>query len=1571
MNDSTAALHSKLAQLTRELEIAHSRDAAKTHENARLRSELEARTDELDEALQQQTATAEVLKVISRSAFDLQPVLNTLVELAGRLCQAENVQIFLRDGEVYRLAAHNGFSPEYQEYARQHPIAPGRGTLVARTALEVAPIHIADVLADSEYTWHQGRKLAGFRALLGIPLLREGSCVGVMAMTRATPRPFTDKQIDLVTTFADQAVIAIENARLFQEVQARTAEVQEALTYQTATSNVLDVISRSPDKLEPVLQAIVQTAARICDASYADMVLTDSGKMHIAATFGDFGRPLGEALPLDRTSVMGRTIVDGRSVHVTDLQSEEHDFPLSRQLALRYGHRAILGVPLMRQNRAIGAILLRRTAAEPFSEKQIAVLRTFADQAVIAINNVDLFQEVQARTRELTEALEQQTATSEVLQVINASPRNLAPVFDAMLVKAAELCNAELGILWTYDGGAFTIAAERGAPAPSTVLGNGPVRPGPTTGLARIAREKRVVHIPDLMEDEGYRAGDPIRVASVDRLGMRSWLGVPLLKEGSLLGVFTIYRVELRPFSEKEIALLSSFADQAVIAINNVGLFEEVQARTEELSESLQQQTATADVLKVISRSTFDLQTVFETLVELAARLCQADRATIHRLNDDRFTTVATFGLRPEFKEFMAANPMGLDRGSVSGRAALDGRAVHISDVLADPEYTGQGMQQRGGFRTALGVPLMREGSPIGAIFLARGVVLPFTDKQIELVTTFADQAVIAIENVRLFDEVQARTRELTEALEQQTATSEVLQVINASPGNLAPVFEAMLAKATQLCNAKLGIMWSYNGEVFTIAAERGTPPPSTVFGDMLLRPGPTTALGRVQREKRVLHIPDMMDEEAYRAGDPLRVVSVTGLGMRSWLGVPLLKEGKLLGVFTIYRGEVRPFSDKEIALVTSFAEQAVIAIENVRLFEEVQARTRELQELLEYQTATSEVLNVISRSPSELQPVLSTIVETAGRLCEADFAFAFRLGEDGRYRLAAANPSVAELVDFLETHPISPGDGSLTGRVALERRTVHVPNAAIDPDYRWSEWLEISGFHTFLSVPLMRDGAVTGVIALARTLVQPFADKQIELVTTFADQAVIAIENVRLFEEVQATTRELTEALEYQTATSDVLGVISSSPTQVQPVFDSIAASAQRLCSAKWCGVVRYDGHLLELAALSGLTGSEGVASVRGAFPRCPIPGGATDRAILNRAIAHIPDILDDSDYPFRDMAQAAGFRSHLSVPMTHDDRIIGAITVAGSSPGHFSDRQVHLLRTFAEQAVIAIQNARLFEEVQARTAELTESLEQQTATSEVLHVIGSSLTDTQPAFDAIVKSGSKLFPNAAISIALPDGDQVKAVAFAESDPARAEAWRRRFPNPLTREYMHGAAILDCKIVDIEDVAEAPPEFAIGARNFMASGYRAVTIIPMIRNEAAIGALSVIRVAAGPLSEKERATLRTFASQAVIAIENTRLLNELRARTEDLGRSVAELRALGEVSHAVNSTLDLETVLSTIVAKAVQLSSTEAGAIYVFSKLRQKFRLRATYGMSEDMIAALGKHSVGLGESYIGAASR
>ena len=394
--------------------------------------------------------------------------------------------------------------------------------------------------------------------------------------------------------------------------------------------------------------------------------------------------------------------------------------------------------------------------------------------------------------------------------------------------------------------------------------------------------------------------------------------------------------------------MLTSFASQAVIAIENTRLLNE-------LRESLQQQTATADVLKVISRSTFDLQVVLDTLVESAARLCEADQASINHAKGEAYQQVACYGYSPDHEAYMNNQPVPSGRGSLVGRVMLEGRAVQILDVLADPEYTFGGPKIGGG-RTMLGVPLLREGLPIGVINLQRKMVRPFTDKQIELVSTFADQAVIAIENVRLFE-----------------------------------------------------------------------------------------------------------------------------------------------------------------------AEQA---------------RTHELQESLEYQTAISDVLNVISRSPSQIQPVLDTIAETAQRLCQAKDAYIFRLSS-GRYHLAAVRDATAEQVKFLRENPIAPGRGSITGRVAIECRPVHVVDVLADPEYK----LHLQGhrgYRTTLGVPLLRDGVAIGIIVLTHEVVRPFTDKQIELVTTFADQALIAIENARLFEEVQARTRELSEALEQQTATSEVLQVIS-----------------------------------------------------------------------------------------------------------------------------------------------------------------------------------------------------------------------------------------------------------------------------------------------------------------------------------------------------------------------------------------------------------------------------------------------
>ena len=373
--------------------------------------------------------------------------------------------------------------------------------------------------------------------------------------------------------------------------------------------------------------------------------------------------------------------------------------------------------------------------------------------------------------RERDEALEQLAATSEVLKVISSSPGELEPVFQAMLENAIRLCEASYGNMWLCEGEAFRAAARHG-PLPPAFLEkwrNGTLfRLGPEVPLVRAAKTGQSVQVADLRADRAYLDGDPLAVSGADEAGMRTLVAVPMLKENRPVGVIVIYRKEVRPFTDKQIELVQSFAAQAVIAIENARLLNE-------LRESLQQQTATADVLKVISRSTFDLQTVLQTLVESAARLCDADKATITRQKDGAFYSVETYGFSPEYMDYIRKIPIVPERGLASGRALLEGRLVHIPDVKADPEYTFLEGQRLGDFRTILAVPMLREGTPIGVLILTRSEVRPFTDKQIELVSTFADQAAIAIENVRLFESVEARTRELAASLENLRTTQDRL----------------------------------------------------------------------------------------------------------------------------------------------------------------------------------------------------------------------------------------------------------------------------------------------------------------------------------------------------------------------------------------------------------------------------------------------------------------------------------------------------------------------------------------------------------------------------------------------------------------------------------------------------------------------------------------------------------------------------------------------------------------------------------------------------------------------------
>jgi len=594
-----------------------------------------------------------------------------------------------------------------------------------------------------------------------------------------------------------------------------------------------------------------------------------------------------------------------------------------------------------------------------------------------------------------------------------------------------------------------------------------------------------------------------------------------MLKDRDLAGLIAIYRTEVRPYTEKQIDVVKNFAAQAVIAIENARLLSE-------LRESLQQQTATADVLKVISSSPGDLQSVFDAMLDNATRICEANFGNLMLYDGEAFRRAAYKNAPQAYVDLVGDRPVRPGPHTGLAQLARTKRIVHIEDVTVGRAYEEHDPLRMAttellGARTFLAVPMLKDETLVGAIIIYRKEVRLFTGKQIELVKNFAAQAVIAIENTRLLNELRQRTDDLSEALEQQTATSEVLGVISGSPGDLKPVFQAMLENATRICNAKFANLLLFDGRVFRMAAMHGA---SAEWADFRTRnpevpPTGKNPLGRVLQTKKFLHIVDTLKDPGYLEREPSFVPMVEIAGARTVLSMPMIKENELVGVFNIYNQEVRAFTPKQIELVQNFAAQAVIAIENTRLL-------NELRESLEQQTATSEVLNVISRSTFQLQPILDSIVATASRLCQAEYALAFRL-RDGKYHVVAANNAEAEFVKYAAEHPIPPGRASLVGRTVLERKVVHIPDCLADPEYKYLDYQRLGKHRSMLGVPLLRDGVPIGVIDLLRNEVKPFTEKQIELVSTFADQAVIAIENVRLFDEIQDKSRQLAEASQHK----------------------------------------------------------------------------------------------------------------------------------------------------------------------------------------------------------------------------------------------------------------------------------------------------------------------------------------------------------------------------------------------------------------------------------------------------------
>jgi GAF domain-containing protein/CheY-like chemotaxis protein len=1428
--------------------------------------------NETKEALERQTATASILKVISESPTDIQPVFRAIVDAALRLFDVQMAVLMRREGNGYRVMslAKEG-RPAEGASVNVVPLDP-EANFPSRVMLGRTMLHLPDwsaiALPPHEQRIHDE---GGINASLMMPIMRGGECIGSIGVVRRIAGAFSDKEIALMQSFVDQAAIAIENVRLFNETR-------EALERQTATSEVLQVISGSMGDAQPVFEKVLDRCATLFDATAMGICLVRDGQMAYAAHRGRIAAEAASRMPQPVAGTLSeKAMASGEVLHIPDMSDPQAGLPeyVHAHVAHHLGGLSLLNAPMVWQGQGIGTIDIWRQPPRPFSEREIALARTFADQAVIAIQNARRFNETK-------DALERQTATSEVLNVISQSMVDAQPVFDVIAERAARLTGSGYGFVFRYDGQMLHMVSSFGVEAAGVEAARAvfPMPPGDGSAAARAVRDDTVVNLPDgLAEDARYKTKD---VAV--RAGYRSVLSVPMRREGQVVGAITVARAVVGAFDDRAVDLLRTFASQAVIAIENVRLFNETR-------EALERQTATAEVLKVISASPTDVQPVFDAIAARAMALTGSRIGGVARFDGEWVHLVAFRGVTREAEEAMRdAFPMRPGASAVMTRAIRERAPVQIADVLADSDYGPKDAARQAGYRSNMAVPMLREGQVIGAIAVCREQAGPFADKQIELLQTFADQAVIAIENVRLFNETK-------QALERQTATSEVLNVISSSPTDVQPVLEAIAERARLLCVADFSTVRLPEGGGLRAQARdwaEGAAEQGMKTLDLMPIERSTVA-GRAFIEARSIHVDDielLLETEYPGAREPFE-----RLGHHTVLAVPMLRDGTSIGTISLFRSAVRPFTPVEIGLVQTFADQAVIAIENVRLFNDT-------RHALERQTAIAEILSAMSESMTDAKPVFDAIARNLLRLFGTQFALV-GLARGGQIEVGAFQ-GTQESESLLQSYPLPIDERTHIGRTMLRGEVSQVVPLVDNPDAPplTAAWARRFGYQAQLGAPMVRAGKVVGAIVTARSEARRFDDHEVALVASFADQAAIAIENVRLFNETR-------EALERQTATAEVLGVIGSSVADPQPVFDKILDSCQHLFATEQIGIfLAEDDGQAHVAAWRG----SALDAVRRTFPK-PIGQSMTGQVMQELRTIHIADVDAMGEIPVtvRHVRSVIGNFSAVWAPMLWQGIGMGSICVLRVPPQAFNDKELSLLESFADQAVIAIQNARLFNETK-------EALEQQTASAEVLQVISSSVADTAPVFDKILESCGHLFGGTQVGVLLAADAMVHVAAWRGSAGA---AMQQAFPRPLEGS-ITARAIVERRTVHIPDVAAmANPPPAV-SRVVEMSGNCSVAWAPMLWEDHGVGAICLMRQPPKPFNGKELTLLKTFADQAVIAIQNARLFNETK---EALEQQTATAEVLKVISSSV---ADTAPVFDTILDSCQRLFSTDHLGIVV-----------------------------------------
>ncbi|MBC5767719.1 GAF domain-containing protein [Ramlibacter albus] len=1517
---------------------------------------------ETQRALARQSATAEILKVVARSPEDVQPVFESIAHTSKRLIGALVVSVTRHESGMLHLAAHTGSTPESEAIVRARyprPVAvPGdAGEAIRRRAPHV--VEDFEKTEGLDPSIRDAARAGGYGSCIFVPLMRGDEAIGTLNVGRAQTGGFAPEQVELLESFASQAVIAIENARLFNETR-------RALAQKSASAEVLQVISGSMSDAKPVLDKICEACDHLLRGrSITINVVGEDGRLYRGADrqsrhwYEEVRRHgldpdawmarIRSDYPLElETSTTGHVLRTGEVVVSRDV-SEDPRLPSQQDWARRAGFSwgtAVL--PLRSATRPIGSLVLTRSLGDEFTDDDIGLLRTFAEQAVVAIENARLFNATQR-------ALERQTATAEILKVIARHPGEVEPVFQAIVDSAERLCGGTRYCSVRVLEGDKLVRRAISPGFPRDAAGRFlEIAVGEDSAAGRAFLGAEVVDLPDtsaMDADSFARRND---VATM----YRSICAVPLVSNNRSIGVIAIMSPQPGATTDAEKQMLRTFADQAVIAIENARLFNETQ-------RALAQKSASAEVLQVVSGSMSDAQPVLDKIAESCERLLPGSTTRISLIREDGRLHLGAFRYDRESMDAIGRGA-GLDAAALVARirgsypspvagtateAALDADGPiftldALNDTAAPPGLRARA-RQIGVSYSALVVPLRKDARRIGAIQVTRASGEDFPEAERQLLQGFAAQAVVAIENARLFNETQ-------QALERQTATAGILNVIANSPSDVQPVFEAICESARRLIGASTTAVTQVIGDELHLKAfTRLNPQADEALAAQFPRPV-AQASARIIEALQTCQPQMVADTESDPDIGPGTRDAGRLRGYRSLAWIPMLRDGKAIGTINIARREPGLLEPHHVELLQTFAAQAAIAIENVRLFNET-------RQALAQKSASAEVLQVISGSMADAQPVLEKIAESCDRLLNVWSLSVNLLGDDGRVHLGAFRMTEAGRrglrengvadVDALvaRTRAAFPLQfaGSATA-MALERGgPIVVADVMTDRTIEMQSRLAAAaGFSWTTAIVPMRAGTRSiGSIGVTRPVDAPLSAADVELLEAFAEQAVVAIENARLFNETR-------QALERQTATSEILKVIAGSPDDVQPVFDAIAANSKRLLHAHSTTVSRIRGDHLELVSFTP-TSPEGDAALKASFPR-PLDDAYRDGVLAGHTVV-IEDAQSEDEIPaMRDMARARGWRSMLVCPLIRDRETLGVVAVTRAAPGPFAEQEVALLETFAAQAVVAIQNAQAFNDTR-------EALAQQTASADVLQVISGSMADSQPVLEKIADSCEKLLNVTGVAINLVGDDGMVHLAHLKvADPAAAsggvsdmtaeefEALTRSvYPVPYeqssTRVALElGRAICSASVLGDPDIPERMrrPALALGFSY-------AAALVPLQKADRRIGSIQVTRAAGVSFDPRELELLEGFARQAVVAIENARLFRETK-------EALDQQRATGEVLRVIsNSMADTTPVFDAITASCERIMSVQTMGITVV-QADGTLALGAYRGPEKEAFAAL-----------------